>query len=101
MMYKEGSLGLIRVLNSADGTIISSRSYNSLSYWTNEATRNLLIKSDGSAAYFLGERIVTGTSICYDMQLFKFSPPLTTEAAPVWALTLDSCFPQAILFDDS
>ena len=100
MMYKRGDLGFIRVLNSADGTIFSSRSYNSLSYWRNEGTRNLLIKSDASAAYFLGERVVPGTRICYDMQLFKFTPTSTTESAPVWALSLGSCFPQALLFAD-
>ena len=97
MMHKEGDMGLIRAFNSADGTILSSRWYNSLSYWRNEATRNLLIRSDGTAAYFIGEK-VSGTSFCYEMQLFKFTPTLNIESAPVWALSLDSCFPQALLF---
>lgn len=98
MMYKEGDLGLDRAFNSDDGTILSSRWYNSLSYWRNEATRNLLIRSDATAAYFIGEKVVPGNSFCYEMQLFKFTPTSTTESAPVWALTLDSCFPQALLF---
>lgn len=101
MIYKEGDSGLIRVLDTANGNVISSRQYNSLSFWQNEGTRSLLIKSDGSAAYLLGERITPGSSVCYDMQLFKFTPTLTTESAPVWARSLDSCFPQALMFGGS
>jgi len=98
VIYEESQLGTIRVIDTTLGNIRSSRTYNTLSYWQNEATRNLLIGTGGAAGYFFGERILMGNIYCFNLLLFKFTPTSTTETTPVWAKQLDSCFPQALLF---